>query len=198
MTAAWAIPSGASTSTFTPITGLSGPPASWMTTGRASSSAQFWIKINRECDDIANLTLGGLKENGEDATNPLTLLCLQVERWVSRKQPNLSVRVHQGTPPALWDEIAASILRGAGHPGIFNDDVIIPGLMDYGFTAGEARTYAPVGCVETYLPGVSAPWTDAYLNLAKCVELALNDGRDQLSGAQIGPKTGDPHSFNEL
>ncbi len=157
--------------------------------------ALFWLKVNREGDDIAHLSLGGQTTGGQDAANDLTRLCLCVEGWISRKQPNLSTRVHARTPDWLWREIAETILRGAGHPAIFNDDVIIPGLLDYGFPPEEAYDFAPVGCVETFLPGLGAPWTDAYLNLAKCLELALNNGRDLVRDQRIGPASGDPRGF---
>ena len=63
--------------------------------------ALFWIKLNREGDDIAHLSLGGQTPQGEDAANELSVLCLQVERWVRRKQPNLSTRVHARTIAGL-------------------------------------------------------------------------------------------------
>jgi pyruvate formate-lyase/glycerol dehydratase family glycyl radical enzyme len=152
--------------------------------------ALFWLKLNRECDDIAHLSLGGLNPDGTDAQNELSVLCLEVERWISRKQPNLSTRVHKDTRPAYWHEIAETIRCGAGHPAVFNDDVIVPGLLDYALPLDIAREYAQVGCVETFFPGLAAPWTDCYLNLAKCLELALNDGRDILHNTQIGPHSG--------
>jgi pyruvate formate-lyase/glycerol dehydratase family glycyl radical enzyme len=157
--------------------------------------ALFWIKLNREGDDIAHLSLGGQKPEGGDATNELSHLCLQVDRWVSRKQPNLSTRVHAGTTDAYWHEIARTMRRGAGHPAIFSDEVIVPGLIDYGLPAELARDHAQVGCVETFLPGLGAPWTDCYLNLAKCLELALHDGCDALTGERLGPCSGDPRTF---
>ena len=157
--------------------------------------ALFWLKLNREGDDIAHLSLGGQTAGGKDTANELTRLCLEVERWISRKQPNLSTRVHARTPDWLWREIAQAILCGAGHPAIFNDDVIVPGLLDYGFPPADAYDFAPVGCVETFLPGLGAPWTDAYLNLAKCLELALNNGCDLFHDQRIGPPTGDPRGF---
>ena len=160
--------------------------------------ALFWIKLNHECDDIAHLSLGGQTSQGDDAANDLSLLCLQVDRWVSRKQPNLSTRVHAGTSDAYWYEIARTIRRGAGHPAVFNDDVIIPGLLDYGLPEEIVRDYAQVGCVETFLPGLGAPWTDCYLNLAKCLELALNDGCDMLTNQRLGPETGDPRQFDSF
>jgi pyruvate formate-lyase/glycerol dehydratase family glycyl radical enzyme len=157
--------------------------------------AHFWCKLNREGDDIAHLSLGGQTPAGEDATNELSHLCLQVDRWVSRKQPNLSTRVHAGTPDATWREIARTVRRGAGHPALFNDAVIVPGLVDYGVPVEVARDHAQVGCVETFLPGLGAPWTDCYLNLAKCLELALGDGRDMRTGERLGPPTGDPRDM---
>jgi trans-4-hydroxy-L-proline dehydratase len=157
--------------------------------------ALFWIKLNREGDDIAHLSLGGQTPMGADAANDLSILCLQVERWIHRKQPNLSTRVHRHTSTRYWQEIAATISCGAGHPAVFNDEVIVPGLQAYGFPDEVARNYAQVGCVETFLPGLSAPWTDSYLNLAKCLELALNNGRDRLTGIATGPATGDALQF---
>ncbi|MBM3212236.1 DUF3029 family protein, partial [Candidatus Poribacteria bacterium] len=160
--------------------------------------ALFWIKLNRESDDIAHLSIGGQTPQGKDAVNELSFLCLQVDRWISRKQPNLSTRIHRNMPDAYWYEIAKTISRGAGHPAIFNDDVIIPGLLAYGLPEEIARDYAQVGCVETFLPGLGAPWTDCYLNLAKCLELALNDGCDILTGEKIGLETGDPREFQSF
>lgn len=160
--------------------------------------ALFWIKLNREGDDIAHLSLGGQTMEGDDAVNDISLLCLQVERWVSRKQPNLSTRVYSNTSDEYWSEIAKTISKGAGHPAIFNDDVIIPGLLDYGLPENEVRNYAQVGCVETFLPGLGAPWTDCYLNLVKCLELAINDGCNIVSGHRIGLETGDPNKFDSF
>ena len=151
--------------------------------------ACFWIKLNAECDDIAHLSLGGQHPDGSDAANDLSVLCLQVERWIGRKQPNLSTRIHANTSDDYWREIARTISCGAGHPAVFNDDIIVPGLVDHGFDVETARGYAQVGCVETYLPGLAAPWIDCYVNLAKCLELALNAGRDLYDNAQLGPVT---------
>ena len=55
--------------------------------------ALFWIKLNREGDDIAHLSLGGQTPQGEDAANELSVLCLQVERWM---QPQTAQPVDAG------------------------------------------------------------------------------------------------------
>ncbi|QWA10842.1 hypothetical protein GTU79_27375 [Sodalis ligni] len=51
--------------------------------------------------------------------------------------------------------------------------------------------YAIVGCVEPTGQGNTMGRTNAcYFNLAKCLELALFNGVCQMSGEQMGPKTG--------
>jgi formate C-acetyltransferase len=40
--------------------------------------------------------------------------------------------------------------------------------------------------------------SSGYFNLAKCLELALNDGVERLTGEQVGPKTGDPTRFSSF
>lgn len=161
----------------------------------------FWIKVNSECEDACHLTLGGLSPNGDDATNDLSYACLVAERRVSLTQPNLSARVHPGTPDAFWREIAATIRRGAGHPAIFNDAVTIPGLVRLGVPLGVARDYAKVGCVETFFAGRSVPWIDCYVNVPKCLELVLTGGRCLISGRAAGlpgPGAAGVASFDDL
>jgi formate C-acetyltransferase len=40
--------------------------------------------------------------------------------------------------------------------------------------------------------------SSGYFNLAKCLELALNDGVDRLTGEPLGPRTGDPAAFSSF
>ncbi len=112
--------------------------------------------------------------------NELSFLCLAADRIVSRKQPNLSTRIYDATTPEYWTEISRTIRRGAGHPAIFNDEVIVPGLIAYGIPPEIARDYAQVGCVETLLPGLSAPWTTGFLLTRRRIDPAL-DPHENLS-----------------
>ena len=55
----------------------------------------------------------------------------------------------------------------------------------------DARGYAAIGCIEITIPGKANPHAVSHwINLAKCLELALNDGRDLLDDVQVGPETG--------
>jgi pyruvate-formate lyase len=63
----------------------------------------------------------------------------------------------------------------------------------------DARDYAAIGCVEITIPGKANPHAVSNrINLLKCLELALNDGRSTISGETLGPATGDPAAMSCL
>jgi len=123
--------------------------------------------------------LGGLTPEGEDAANELSELMLEVEEEVRLPQPDVAV---------LWtnkmsDEFllkAAKLVPKTNKPKFFNVHVGIQSLINAGIPPKEAEgNYAFVGCVENSIPGKTWGWSNAgSLNLAKCLELALNNGID--------------------
>jgi len=143
-----------------------------------------------------NLILGGVNQDGEDATNELSYMCLEADMHIQLPQPALSVRVHSGTPEKFLLKAAELVKTGGGKPAFFNDEVIIPALMNDGIPLSEARNYAIVGCVEPVPSDNTNGWTNAAMfNLGKCLELALHNGVCQLSGDRVGPATGEAKDF---
>ncbi|MBI2848634.1 MAG: glycyl radical protein [Chloroflexi bacterium] len=144
-----------------------------------------------------NMTIGGQTSDGRDATNELSYLILEVTRQVKLIQPTISLRYHDGLPDEFLIQ-AAEVNRdyGGGMPAWFNDKAALVSLTRLGIPLAEARNWAPIGCVERGLSG-SSPLTMSYgfLSVAKCLELALYDGRDPKTGKQLGPHTGNPGSF---
>lgn len=70
-----------------------------------------------------------------------------------------------------------------------------------GKSVEDARQGGCSGCIETGAFGKEAYILTGYLNVPKVLELALNNGRDQLTGKQIGPQTGEAErctSFEDL
>lgn len=71
-----------------------------------------WIKlndINKTRDEVSarafagyavfqNLCCGGQTEDGRDATNDLSYMCMEATAHVRLPQPSFSIRVWQGTP----------------------------------------------------------------------------------------------------
>lgn len=145
-----------------------------------------------------NLVLGGVDENGEDAVCDFTYVCLDAEETVFNSEPNTSIRVSAKNPDRFLKRVIEILVKKqGGKMPMFNDEVIIPSLMEDGLTLEEARDYAIVGCVEPTGSGNTFGSTNAgFFNLAKCLELALFDGVCQMSGMQMGPHTGKPEDFH--
>jgi len=56
-----------------------------------------------------------------------------------------------------------------------------------------------VGCLENTLQGNDRSGTvDVNMNIAKAVELTLNNGKDMKTGRRVGPRTGDPRKFKNF
>jgi formate C-acetyltransferase len=165
---------------------------------RSSSSARYFAGFPIGF----NLAVGGQCADGSDATNLLTYMCLRAQADVGLTQPNLSVRVHDGSPQELLEAAAFVIAQGSGMPQVFNDEVIVPGQVNRGLPLEEARNYAVVGCVELSTPGKALGWSDASMfNLTRVLELTLYGGKDPHSGEQIGlptPSLDQMSSFGEL
>lgn len=165
----------------------------------------LWVKfneINKVRDESStkafggypmfqNLIVGGQTPDGRDSTNELSYLCMDATETIQMPQPSLSIRFHQATPQEFLNRAGEVAALGLGMPAIYNDHVIIPALAARGVTLEDARDYCIIGCVEPQKGGKTEGWHDAaFFSLAKCLELALNDGVDPISGLQIGVKTG--------
>jgi pyruvate formate-lyase/glycerol dehydratase family glycyl radical enzyme len=121
-----------------------------------------------------NITLGGTDCDGNDAINELSYLFLKAEADFGLPQPNLSVRIHSNTPTRFLDACGYVIRLGSGMPQVFNDDAIIPALLNRGVTVKDARNYGLIGCVEIGIPGKHLGLSDAaMLNLSRLFEVSL-------------------------
>uniref|UniRef100_UPI003D81C690 Glycyl radical protein n=1 Tax=Raoultella planticola TaxID=575 RepID=UPI003D81C690 len=163
-----------------------------------------WIKlndINKTRDEISaqafagyavfqNLCVGGQTEDGRDATNPLTYMCMEATAHVRLPQPSFSIRVWQGTPDEFLYRACELVRLGLGVPAMYNDEVIIPALQNRGVSLHDARDYCIIGCVEPQAPHRTEGWHDAaFFNVAKVLEITLNNGRS--GNKQLGPMTGE-------
>ncbi len=183
-----------------------------LTRDRAAEILQcFWIKHNYAYDYQGRIganqgitsgfgqlvTIGGCGQDGEDASNELTWLILDVIEKMNLLEPKPNVRLHAGTPDDLLDRVVEMVAEAQGSPFLLNfDENAIRGLRWQGLPEERLWDYAPVGCLENTLQGDDRSGTvDVNLNLAKAVELALNNGVNMVTGTRIGPATGRPESF---
>lgn len=167
-----------------------------------------WVKLNdlNKCRDalsaegfagyslFQNLIVGGQDEKGNDATNDLSFMCLDATKHVFLPQPSISIRVWNGSPQDLLLRAADVTRTGIGFPAYYNDEIIIPSMMERGITEEEARNYCIIGCVEPHVPGREDGWHDAaFFNMARPLEMVFYNGYD--NGAEASIHTGDVSEF---
>ena len=149
--------------------------------------------------EFQNLNIGGLTADGHDATNAVSYMCLTALEHVKLPQPQLSAQISTRTPQRFLMRCCELLKYGMGMPAMFNADTLVLGLVNRGKTLAEARRYGSInGCVATTCDGRDRMASSGYFNLAKCLELALNDGVDRTDGVRIGPRTGDPRRFADF
>lgn len=143
-----------------------------------------------------NLTIGGQDIDGNDASNELTEIILEATGSIRVTQPTVSFRWHDKISDKLKTLVVKTISKGLGMPGLFNDNIIIPMMVEKGTNPAEAYNYSILGCVEPIIEGESDPRQNiGYVNLPKILEVTLNNGWDPRTKTQVGPKTGIPQDF---
>jgi pyruvate formate-lyase/glycerol dehydratase family glycyl radical enzyme len=153
-----------------------------------------------------HMSLGGVDREGNDATNEVSYLMLQAMARLHLHEPPLSLRIHRGTPARLWEAAIACTKEVGGIPTLQNDDVIIPTLLERGFTLEDARDYCIIGCVEPAGAGNDFPACGGlgratYLNMGNLITMLVNNGKNPLNGGDSGFGTGylyDYKSFEEV
>ncbi|HZK44454.1 MAG TPA: formate C-acetyltransferase/glycerol dehydratase family glycyl radical enzyme [Syntrophomonadaceae bacterium] len=159
-----------------------------------------------------SLTVGGVDRKGHDATNDLSYMCIDAHAHTLYGTPWLCVRWHANTPREYRIKTANLIRMGTGQPKVYNDESAILSQVAKGVPVEDARDYAIVGCVEIDSPGKEYGWHDsAYFNMAKVLELAINNGRCvgcashcprwEICGGigqRLGPETGSLAEFQSF
>ena len=130
--------------------------------------AHFWIKGTEwigACGDARgsgdaqhyqNIILSGVNAKGEDITNDVTCLVLDVVEELNISDFPIAVRVNRRTPRRLLERIAEVQKHGGGIVALYNEEVVIDGLVKFGYQLEEARTFTNDGCWEVLIPGRTA------------------------------------------
>ncbi len=143
-----------------------------------------------------NLCISGSDENGNDESNELTFDILAMARKKGYNTPNLTCRIHKNTPQKLWDEVADTLATGIGLPALYNDDVVCTALEKIGIPPEDSHDYCMNGCNQIDILGKShMGLEDGEVMFAKCLEYALHNGVDAMSGEKVSIETGNPRGF---
>ncbi len=173
----------------------------------------FWVKFNNHPSppkvgvtaeesgtytDFALINTGGVDPAGNDGVNEVSFLILEVIEEMRLLQPSSMVQISEKNPDAFLHRALKIVRTGFGQPSLFNSEALVAEMRRQGKSLADARRGGASGCVETGAFGRESYILTGYFNLVKVLEIALNNGRDPLSGKQIGLETGSPEDFRSF
>ncbi|MHA1933350.1 MAG: pyruvate formate lyase family protein, partial [Promethearchaeota archaeon] len=165
----------------------------------------YLLSPNFERDVIPSgtpMTVGGIKVNGQDATNELSYMFIEAVMHTRLPLPWLSVLVHNKMPDDLIIKACELCSIGTGQPQFVNSDVIVAQALARGSMGGptitleDARNASPQGCFELVIPGKDSGYFYFQMpNFAACMEYVMTNGVRRIDKKKIGLETGDPKKF---
>lgn len=151
------------------------------------SQLSWFLKKGEENRGILNMTVGGKKADGGTAVTEFTYLVMDVIRELGYKSPNLCLRISAESEEKLFRKAHENLSTGQAIPALYNDDVIIPMLLELGYSQETANTYCLAGCSQVVLPGNSNFCCDVgCFNALKMLEITLHGGKDLLQNETPG------------
>jgi formate C-acetyltransferase len=149
---------------------------------KASEMEYFLVNAGMRGEDgnsaRMTLTLGGMGRDGQDATNELSSICLDVAGRAKTLQPNVAVRIHPKTPPDFYDRVMEVIASGANVLQLFNDEIVIAGLMQSKqILIEDARDYILTGCVQPLPFGAYGSSCASHIYLPRTLLLFLGENK---------------------
>lgn len=123
---------------------------------------EFFLTFNRDSDlypgmqqgdNGQSMILGGRDALGGDCYNKLSELCLKASLELKLIDPKINLRVHKDTPLEQYILGTQLTKQGLGFPQYSSDDVVVPGMMDWGYSKEDAYNYVVAACWEFIIPG---------------------------------------------
>lgn len=141
------------------------------------------------------LYFGGFDENGDSLINDLSYIMLTAYDKSCIVNPKLFVKVMPNTPDAFLKKALDMIRRGHNSLVFINEELGCKISRKLGRTEEETKRLVGTGCNNFASRGKETTPEHMYVNLAKGIELAFNDGKDPRTGAFIGCHTGEVSNF---
>lgn len=173
----------------------------------------FWLKI-REVENLVtikrehraapgsqlpNVTLCGRDKDGNDLTNELSWMILEVMRQIKLSEPAVYVRYHENQDENfIIHALECNRDFGGGNPAFLNDELGTLRYLERGVPIEDACNWNASGCLGYHLECAEHMAGAFNLVVPKVMEVTLHDGFDPRIGKQLGPHTGDASKFTSL
>ena len=116
-----------------------------------SSDAPFYG--SGDAQHYQNLVISGIDRQGNDVTNEVTYLVLDILEELGIGDYPTTVRINKNSPLQLIRRVAEVIRYGGGIVAVYNEDTVLEALKNDGYDEIEARGFANDGCWEVQIPG---------------------------------------------
>lgn len=154
-------------------------------------SSVWRLMIAREFITDDRVVIGGRGRLHEKNADKLAMVIMETSRRIKDIVPQLTLRFYDGQRCELYDKALESIGEGVTYPMLYNDDVIIPGVMNvYGIEEKEAEDWLPFGCGEIVINHRRINSPNEGLNLANTLLATIFNGKEPMHGLQLAPDYG--------
>jgi pyruvate-formate lyase len=161
-----------------------------ITDAKAVALCQSFFRLidHLDCETDGRVIVGGYGRRNPVNADRLCLVAIEACRTVKEVLPQFTLRFNRETPKPVWDAAMRCIEEGRTYPLLYNDDVLVPGLMRaYGVERARAETYTPLGCGEIEFDHWSFGTPSGSMNVLKILELAIRAGHEPMTGWRLGP-----------
>ncbi len=145
---------------------------------------EFFISFNKDSDlypgiqqgdNGQSMVLGGVNSKGVNSFNLLSEMCLKASKELKLIDPKINLRVNKDTKMEIFKLGTELTKEGLGFPQYSNDDVVIPGLVNLGYSYEDASNYVVAACWEFIIPkyGMDIPNIEA-LSFVKIVDNTIH------------------------
>jgi len=145
----------------------------------------FFLSFNKDSDlypgvqqgdNGQSMMLGGVDEDGNDAFNLLSELCIKASCENKLIDPKINLRVSKSTSKERYMEATKLTKAGLGFPQYSNDDIVIPALERLGYEHKDAVNYTVAACWEFIIPNIGADIPNiGAMSYPKAVDNALHN-----------------------
>lgn len=111
------------------------------------------------------ILLGGVDEEGNTIQNDLTEIFLEVFTELKVPDPKLILRVNRNTSDEVWRKAIDCILTGCGSPLIINEDLVMKGMVEFGYREEDVWNFGTSACWEPLIIGKSFDQNNPLLNI---------------------------------
>jgi formate C-acetyltransferase len=113
----------------------------------------YELVLQLNAQHYQNIVLAGVGENGEEITNEVTYLVLDILEELGISDFPTTVRVSRRTDERLLRRVAEVMRYGGGILAVYGEDTVLDALVRSGYPLREARKFANDGCWEVQIPG---------------------------------------------